>query len=246
MNGPAPEDEWFRDWFGEEYLDLYPHRDAAEAREAVDLFLAATHPPEGLVLDLACGAGRHVRELERRGISVVGLDLSRVLLGEARGSMPDAGLVRADMRRLPLPDGSVAGVASFFTSFGYFRDPADDRRVLSEIRRVMRPEGRWLLDFIHAARVRRELVPRDERQVGDTTVTQTRAIEHDAVVKKISIRAPGAEAREFEERVRLYDECDLAGLLQTAGLVPTSRFGDYAGGPFGADSDRLILVGSVG
>ena len=28
---------WFRDWFGNEYLALYPHRDRAEARQAVEL-----------------------------------------------------------------------------------------------------------------------------------------------------------------------------------------------------------------
>jgi SAM-dependent methyltransferase len=245
VTAKTPGDEWFRDWFGEDYLDLYPHRDGAEAREAVDLFLAAVDLPAGPVLDLACGAGRHLRELEQRGVEAVGLDLSWVLLGEARAAMPGVPLVRADMRRIPLADGSMAGVASFFTSFGYFRDPADDRRVLEEIRRVMRGGGHWLLDFIHAARVRRELVLRDERQTGDTTVTQTRAIDDDAVVKTIHIRSPGEETRTFRERVRLYSESELSRLLEDAGLVPVGRYGDYAGGPFGPDADRLIFTGSV-
>ena len=34
--------EWFEEWFGEEYLQLYPHRDAAEAERAVALILERT------------------------------------------------------------------------------------------------------------------------------------------------------------------------------------------------------------
>ncbi len=43
--------EWFEEWFGEEYLQLYPHRDAAEAERAVGLILdrvAAVHRLRGL------------------------------------------------------------------------------------------------------------------------------------------------------------------------------------------------------
>ena len=29
--------EWFEDWFGEDYLALYPHRDEADAERAVAL-----------------------------------------------------------------------------------------------------------------------------------------------------------------------------------------------------------------
>ena len=31
--------EWFEEWFGEEYLQLYPHRDFAEAEQAVGVIL---------------------------------------------------------------------------------------------------------------------------------------------------------------------------------------------------------------
>src|SRR6266850_155017 len=54
--------EWFEEWFGEEYLQLYPHRDAAEAERAVALILERTgFVPGWRVLDVACGAGRHAR-----------------------------------------------------------------------------------------------------------------------------------------------------------------------------------------
>ena len=73
----APMAEWFEEWFGEEYLRLYPHRDDAEAERAVALLAGATGlQPGWRVLDVACGAGRHARAFRAAGARCVGVDLS--------------------------------------------------------------------------------------------------------------------------------------------------------------------------
>jgi cyclopropane fatty-acyl-phospholipid synthase-like methyltransferase len=72
--------EWFEEWFGEEYLQLYPHRDDAEAERALALIVGATGLAAGWrVLDVGCGAGRHARAFRAVGARCVGLDLSRAL-----------------------------------------------------------------------------------------------------------------------------------------------------------------------
>lgn len=242
---PALTRDWFRDWFGEEYLALYPHRDQQEARDAVRLYVAATPPEPGTpVLDLACGAGRHLRELVASGLPAIGLDLSLTLLRRARRSGRGGPLVRGDMRHLPFRDEAFGGLTSFFTSFGYFEDVGDDRRVLSEVSRVLRPGGSFMLDFLNAERVRRELVPEDVREVELGRVVQRRRIVGDSVVKSIVIepREEG-EARTFHERVRLYGPERLESLLGDAGLQTTHRFGDYEGASPANGAPRLILAG---
>lgn len=237
--------EWFREWFGEEYLALYPHRDEAEAAQAVRLFLETVPPGDALVLDLACGAGRHVRELNRAGVRAIGLDLSAVLLREARKG--DAGLpiVQGDMRELPFADSSFGGLTSFFTSFGYFRTTEEDRVVIGQIRRTLSAGGTFMLDFFNARRVREHLVARDVRRLGDRQVTQTRTIEGDMVVKRIVIEPTDSSeaARTFEERVRLYEPGQLESMLREQDLITQVRFGDYSGSAFTEESDRLILAG---
>lgn len=186
MTGEPPPD-WYRRWFGETYLALYPHRDEEEAETAVRLFRRTADPGEGsLILDLACGAGRHLPHLARGGYRPVGLDLSAPLLREARGRGVHP-LVRGDMRRLPFPAGAFDALVNFFTSFGYFESEGEDRRAVAEIARVLRPGGTFLLDYLNASRVRRDLVSEDEGVVGGRRVRQRRWLEGGAVVKRIEI-----------------------------------------------------------
>lgn len=243
--GSEPTREWFRDWFGEEYLALYPHRDEEEAARAVRLFLDSVGSTDQFVLDLACGAGRHLRELRKAGVTAIGLDLSGVLLTEARRSDPLVPLVRADMRHLPFSDDSFGGLTSFFTSFGYFRTADEDMAVIAQVRRSLVSGGSFMLDFFNAEKIRKSLVPVDVKRSGDKQVTQRRTIDGDVVVKRILIESVGSDqpARAFEERVRLYDPDRLQSMLIDMGLRTESRFGDYSGEPFGPESGRLILAG---
>jgi SAM-dependent methyltransferase len=62
------------------------------------------------VVDLGCGPGRDVDFLTQLGCRVVGLDLSLGMLAQARRRMPDARLLRADLRQPPLAARSFDGV----------------------------------------------------------------------------------------------------------------------------------------
>ena len=250
--GPDRKDEstsddapWYRRWFGDDYLDLYPHRDQEEADRGVELLRTHASLAGGSrVLDLACGAGRHLAGLRSLGLRPVGLDLSRPLLLRAREIGPGLPLVRGDMRSLPFADGSFDAVASYFTSFGYFADASDDSRVLREVRRVLVAGGVYLLDFLNAARVRRTLSPRDEGNIEGRRVLIERRIVEERYVEK-SIRFPEASreaGKGFKERVRLYEPEELEDLLRAEALVPERRFGNYGGAPFRDSSPRVIVL----
>lgn len=235
--------EWFKNWFGEDYLALYPHRNEAEARQAVALLATRGAVPwGGTVLDLACGAGRHAAALQQSGARVVGLDLSAVLLREARSCCnASAGLVRGDMRYLPFRDGSFGAVVNLFTSFGYFSSDEEHQQVLTEVARILKPGGRFTLDFLNAPAVRATLVPRDEREVRGRKVVQERRVSEGgrSVIKNISLEH---EERSFMERVRLFERAELEQMLRGAGLVVDEALGDYAGGPHTDTSPRLLLL----
>lgn len=240
---------WFGEWFGREYLALYPHRNREEARRAVELLDAAL--PAGSaarVLDLACGAGRHLAELRRSGHLAMGLDLSLPMLESARRTAPGAALVRGDMRRLPFEAGAFDVVTSYFTSFGYFDDEADDLGVLREVRRVIGRGGVFLLDFLNADYVAAHLKTHDETTVAGRVVTQRRRlVDGGRIVEKRITIGPGAgdAEREFVERVRLHRPRALETMLRAAGLRPRFKFGGYDRAPFSPDSPRCILLSAA-
>jgi SAM-dependent methyltransferase len=235
--------EWFEQWFGEEYLRLYPHRDDADAGAAVTLLNGLIPLAGRRVLDLACGPGRHAAQLAARGARVVGLDLSLPLLARARtrggGAMT---VVRADMRQLPFRAGTFDLVVNLFTSFGYFAEDAQHQAVLADAAALLHPGGAFMLDYLNATAVRQHLVPREERVVGAQRVVIQRRIAPDGhhVIKEMHLLDDG---RSFVERVRLFTGDELMSLMRHAGLDVRYRFGDYDGSPFSPVAPRAILIG---
>lgn len=93
------------------------------------------------VLDVGCGAGVEVVRFARGGARVVGVDVSdravALTAENARQQGVHAELAVADGERLPLADASC----DFVYAHGVVQYAADDRRVVAECHRVLRPGG---------------------------------------------------------------------------------------------------------
>ncbi|MFF7795310.1 methyltransferase domain-containing protein [Streptomyces sp. NPDC007991] len=99
----------------------------------------------GEVADLGCGPGRVTAYLASRGLSVFGLDLSESMLAIARREHPGLRFEQGSMLDLDLPDGSLDGVVSWYSTI---HTPLDRLpAVFAEFHRVLRPGGHLLLGF---------------------------------------------------------------------------------------------------
>src|SRR5262245_36648523 len=95
---------WFERSFGGDYLLVYKHRNHLGAREEVKRtvdWLAL--PRDAHIFALCCGMGRHSIALADFGFRVTGMDLSEVLLIEARKADPTGRVqwIKGDMRKVP-------------------------------------------------------------------------------------------------------------------------------------------------
>jgi SAM-dependent methyltransferase len=233
---------WYKEWFGEEYLELYAHRDQDEAEQHmrfVDRELGAWPPRR--VLDLASGAGRHTELLRQRGRAAIGTDLSLTLLKERRG-FPR---VRADMRCLPFAPESFDWVLNFFTSFGYFESERENFLVLEEVARVVAPSGWFVMDLLNPEPAIEGLRPREEKLVDGRLIEIERWYDRarGRINKRIRLSGPDARpARSFLESVRAYRHEEVAQGLSWAGFELVRSFGSFDSAPYTSTSDRMILV----
>jgi len=87
--------------------------------------------PEGPVLDVGCGEGYYLSQLDLT--CLYGIDVAKSAVQMAARLLPDAQFVVGSAYRLPVLDGSVAAVLSVFAP-----------HPLKEFQRVLQPGGRWV------------------------------------------------------------------------------------------------------
>jgi SAM-dependent methyltransferase len=231
--------------FNEFYLRAYATGD--DAAQAQEQALAAARlsgcPDGGDVLDVPCGFGRHSLPLASAGYRVTGVDRSQVLLDEAarRGGGPE--YVRADYRELPFPDDSFDAAVNLFTSLGYLGDE-EDTRVLAAIRRVLRPDGRLVIETMHRDWMVRNVQEQHWQRVGEgrLLLEQVAFDPPSGVAQTTQTLVDGSGERESRTwSLRVYSATELVAMVRRAGFDGARCFGDLDGAPFTTDT-RLVVV----
>lgn len=201
------------------------------------------------LLDLACGLGWLTVPLAQRGFQVTGLDLSAALLSLAEKAANEAGVevdwVRGDMRALPEAwAGRFDAVSLTLSEFGCFDDPSDNQKVLSEVARVLKPGGRFLLDVV----VNRDglVVRGDTRDCleGDGFILSVKGT-LDLLTGIHSRRFRWYHQGELQEadwQIHAYTPPDIARMLAQVGLQVVATHANLYGDELRRDSTGMTFV----
>jgi ubiquinone/menaquinone biosynthesis C-methylase UbiE len=112
------------------------------AREGFYAWIAArVNPPAGELLDIACGGGYFLKELQEKECKLFGCDISVEALKIAAREAPQASYSAADAERLPYRDSSFDLVCNL----GSLEHFLDMEAALRETRRILKPGGRLVL-----------------------------------------------------------------------------------------------------
>jgi SAM-dependent methyltransferase len=175
------------------------------------------------------------------------LDYSEDLLAVARkrGSGKTLRFTQGDMRKLPGRwTGRFDAVVNLFTSFGFFDDPNDDLRVLSQFSRVLKPGG--VLIWHGGARdgVMAKFLTRDWWSSADGTMFgQERSFDPLSGFLEITSTWRGPKGHgERSHRIRLYTASELAMRLRDVGLVVEQAFDSWSARPLTRKSSEMLLV----
>ncbi|MCB1016332.1 MAG: class I SAM-dependent methyltransferase [Acidimicrobiales bacterium] len=195
--------------------------------------------PGDRVLDVGCGPGRHAHALGRRGIEVVGVDVSeRFVRLAAEGAPPGVSFRRADARALPFAGEFDAALSLCQGAFGLGGPEgalAADRAVLGGMARALRPDGRLAVSAF-SAYFQVRFLEESDRFDAATGVNHERS----------TLRSEAGEDAEHDLWTTCFTPRELTLLAEEAGLAVRAIWsvspGAYAEQAPTIDSHEFLLV----
>jgi SAM-dependent methyltransferase len=128
-------------WSDEGIVGAYVSRFGPITDEVGTVLADRVAGPGQSVLDLCCGQGSLTAVMSVAGAAVTGLDFSPTMLAIAAKNAPNASLHEGDATAMPFAGESFNAVVC---NFGMMHIP-DQPKALSEIHRVLRPDGQFLM-----------------------------------------------------------------------------------------------------
>jgi SAM-dependent methyltransferase len=229
---------------------FHEHRWQKAQEEVANIISLLKIGPQASVLDLCCGPGRHSLQLARHGFSVTGVDRTKTYLDKARKQAKIEGLkvqfIQDDMRRFCRP-GSFDVAINLFTSFGYFEDINDDRRVAANVYRSLKENGVFLIDIMGKEVLARVFRERDWYELDNIIVLEERKIcANWSWIENRWLTIKDGKMEECKVSHRLYSAAELAVLLSDCGFKAIDVYGDLTGTPYDHTAKRLVVVAHKG
>jgi SAM-dependent methyltransferase len=190
------------------------------------------------VLDVGCGPGRHSLALARRGMKVVGVDLSPDFIALARNSADaerlDATFEVVDVRDLAYDREFDAAICLCQGGFGLLGG-ADDELVMERFTGALQPRGRLACSAFSSYFVVRHLEPHD-------TFDPTTGVNHE----RASLRDGEGNERDFDLWTTCFTARELRLLAERSGLAVDGVHGvapgHYGRTPVTLDVPELLLL----
>lgn len=154
--------QWIDDFFvqrGQLFLQILNHmwHQSEPIVDGIVELARANGVASGKALDICCGNGRIAIPLAKRGFDVTGIDISKILIEDAKSKAHKfgvknrtkfiAGDVR-DLKSILKEEGRFNLIISVWTSIGYY-DEDTDMEILRQAQSLAKPNGLLIIDTVN-------------------------------------------------------------------------------------------------
>lgn len=237
---------WFRDWFNSPYYHkLYFEHNELDAKIFLNELMVYLRPKaDSLMLDVACGRGRHAKYLWEKGFDVTGFDLAPTSIAYAKEYENEHLHFYEHDMRLPFWVNYFDYAFNFFTSFGYFKTEREHYNVIRTIATALKLQGVCVIDYLNSTYVESHLVAVEAKKIGDTTYHIKRWCDETHFYKNIIIEdAALVKPLDFTEKVAKFQFGDFNDMFAWAKMQVQDVFGDYKLHAYDKkESPRLIMI----
>lgn len=241
--------EWFADsalWMQKRNIIFYRDRLLFTFMEVDHIIRLTNISGKASILDLCCGIGRHAIQFSRRGFEVTGIDITPEYLAiacdNARRENVPVDFLRGDMRE-EFGDNVFDLIINMFTSFGYFSDPADDRKVIGNCYQALKKNGKLLIEVIGKEVLAAHFNASEVQEFDGYKISIDNKLSQDwgwlestwNIEKDNSIN-------ELSYAHRLYSAAEMRALLSDAGFRDIKFYGDISGKSKYDHTAKLMVV----
>jgi SAM-dependent methyltransferase len=238
--------QWYIDWFNSPfYHKLYFDRDEQEAGAFMKNLLLHLRPsPASLMLDVACGKGRHSRFLASQGFDVTGIDLSFDSIRIAKQFENDRLHFYQHDMRLTAWINYFDYAFNLFSSFGYFATRREHDDAMRTVANSLKSNGVFVIDYLNVHYVEDHLNRNEIRMIDETQYEIHRWTDEDHFFKKITVTDPSLQ-KPFTctEKLARFSLGDFTDMLSFQKMQVIDVFGDYELNPYDVRSTpRLVII----
>jgi len=238
---------WFKDWFNSPYYHLlYQNRNDDEATAFINKLITHLNPAtNSLMLDVACGKGRHSKVLADLGFDVTGIDLSTASIESAKeDEAQNLHFFTQDMR-LPFRINYFDYAFNIFTSFGYFKTHREHNNAIRSITQSIKKNGTFVIDYLNVQYTADRLEKSFTKQINDIVFHITKWQDENYFFKQIQVceKQNIHQKHLFTERVAKFTLGEFTDMLSFNNMQIQEVFGDYNLSNYEVkNSPRLIIV----
>lgn len=239
-------EEWWIDFFKGDFTEVTLNQQAVETvffmKKIGDLQTGMK------AFDQCCGKGYLAHELDKAGLYVTGIDMSKPFIEYAQKELSSdrATFLLGDAKEYLKPDGYDIAI-NWNTSFAYQEDDAENERLLVPFSQNLKTDGQFFFSTMNPLFINKHFQKHIVKQIpsGDSTIITIREswIENNMMKSNWLIVYPDGHRENAYGQTKLYSLEQYKVMLSRYGLMVEKVYGDIAFSPYDEDHPNMILYG---